>query len=332
MNRLFLNIICIGALFACMLATPLSALAGDDDRYDVDVEVSHGLDHLPTLKAAIETNTARLLRAMNVASAQGKGMNYSNIAIDAEAKTHLNDLWRGQRMRYMSFDEDFNTPISEKVTKNQYGEYEIRNIPMVFINPENPTDSHYEEIGITFSPRGEIINVYVAIERQQFQKMLHSMTEVGDESKRLTILYWMESMATAYHEKNLDWFEKFLSKDVLIVTGARKTTPSGTTFEYRDYDKEGYMAKLKSNFRRNAVIEVKFSNMTIYGHPMDDDGRIYAVECEQSWFSSTYSDVGNLFVIWDFTLPDKPQILFRGWTEKDDPTKFDINAINFNWD
>ncbi len=313
-----------------LMLLPLCAAA--EDNYDVDVEVSYGLDHMQSLKSAIETNTARLLRAMNLATDHKKGLNYTNISIDTEARTNLNSLWSNQHMRYASFDPDFNTPISEKVTKNQFGEYELRNIPMIFINPTNPEDSHYEEIGITFSPKGEIINVYVAIERQQFQKMMNAMSEVEDESKRLTILYWMESMATAYHEKNLDWFERFLSKDVLIVTGARKTTPSGTTFEYRDYDKAGYLSKLKANFKRNAVIEVKFSNMTIYGHPMDDDGRYYAVECEQSWFSSTYSDVGNLFVIWDFSRPEAPQILFRGWTEKDDPTKFDINQININWD
>lgn len=319
-------------LALCIAFLPVAAFAETPRDYDVDVEVSYGLDHMPTLKAAIETNTARLLRAMNMATDHEKGMNYSDINIDTEARTNLNNLWANQRMRYASFDPDFNTPISEKVTKNQFGEYELRNIPMIFVNPSDPDDSHYEEIGLTFSPKGEIINVYVAIERQQFQKMMNAMTEVEDESKRLTILYWMESMATAYHEKDINWFERFLSKDVLIVTGARKTTPSGTTFEYRDYDKAGYLSKLKANFKRNAVIEVKFSNMTIYGHPMDDDGRYYAVECEQSWFSSTYSDVGNLFVIWDFSRPEAPQILFRGWTEKDDPTKFDINAVNINWD
>lgn len=314
----------------CMLLMPLCSLA--DDKYAVDVEVSHGLDHMQALKAAVETNTARLLHAINEASDNNKGLNYKNISIDTEARTNLNSLWTNQHMHYASFDPDFNTPISEKVTKNQFGQYELRNIPMIFINPNNPEDSHYEEIGITFSPKGEIIDVYVAIERQQFQKMMSTMSQIEDESKRLTILYWMESMATAYHEKDINWFQRFLSKDVLIVTGARKTTPSGTTFEYRDYDKEGYLTKLKANFKRNAVIEVKFSNMTIYGHPMDDDGRYYAVECEQSWFSSTYSDVGNLFVIWDFSRPEAPQILFRGWTEKDDPTKFDINQININWD
>lgn len=320
----------IMALALTVILLPVRAAA--DDQYDVDVEVSHGLNDLPRLKAAIESNTAKLLRAMNRSTDQNKGMNYSDIDIDTEARTNLNSLWANQHMRYASFDEGFNTPISEKVTLNQFGQYELRNIPMVFINPENPEDSHYEEIGITFSPGGEIINVYVAIERQQFQRMMNSMSEIDDENKRLTVLYWMESMATAYSQKDLDWFQKFLSKDVLIVTGARKTTPSGQTFEYRNYDKEGYLKKLQANFKRNAVIEVKFSNMTVYGHPMDDEGRYYAVECEQSWFSTHYSDVGNLFVIWDFSRPDAPQILFRGWTEKDDPTKFDINAINVNWD
>lgn len=317
-------------IVATILISALPIAKAQD--YDVDVEVSHGLNHMPALKAAIEKNTARLLHNMNEAADKKKGMNYNGVDISVESKTNLNNLWNNQLMRYASFDEDFNTPISEKVTKNQFGEYEIRNIPMIFINPNNPNDSHYEEIAITFKETGEIIDVRVTMERQQFQKLMNSMTEVKDENNRMAVLYFMESMATAYHEKDINWFERFLSKDVLVVTGARKIAPTGATFEYRNYDKEGYISKLINTFRRNAVIEVKFSDMTVYGHPMDEQGRYYAVECVQSWHSSTYSDEGNLFVIWDFANPKAPQILFRGWTEKDDPTKFDMDAVNFNWD
>lgn len=301
--------------------------------YDVDVEVAYGLDHVPALKAAIEKNTAEILREMNEATDRKRGLKYTQIRITDDARHVLNRLWATQRMRYASFDEDFNTPVSEKVAMNTYGEYELRNIPMIFINPDDASDSHYEEIGFRFNAQGQIIDVFVTIERNQFQKMMNGMTEVKDENQRLTILYWMESMATAYHEKDLDWFKTFLSDDVLIVTGSRRYTPSGEKFVYTNLGKDEYINRLRANFKRNAVIEVTFSDITVYGHPLDDEGRYYAVECEQKYFSSTYSDEGNLFVIWDFGRKDHPQILFRGWTEKEDPTRFNIiDAVKLNFD
>lgn len=319
-------------IISIIAALTLIPAAAEVD-YGVDVEIAYGLGHLPDLKKAIEQNTAKMLYAINEAADRNRGLNYSGVRINLDAKQVLNSLWASQHMRYMSFDEEFNTPISEKVAMNKYGEYELRNIPMVFINPENPSDSHYEEIGFTFSPKGEILDVFVTIERNQFQKMMNSMTEIKDESQRLTILYWMEAMGTAYHEKNIQWFEQFLSDDVLIVTGSRKYTPSGEKYTYTNLNKDDYISRLRANFKRNAVIEVKFSNMTVYGHPLDDQGRYYAVECEQSYFSSTYSDEGNLFVIWDFGIADHPQILFRGWTEKEDPTRFNIiDAVKINLD
>lgn len=307
-------------LLVFMIPSALKA----QDSYGVDVEIAYGLNHDTSLKQKVEHNTAALLTAINMAADLNQGINYNGIDIIPEAKASFNNLWNNQKIEYASFDEDFNTPLSEKVTMNQFGEYELRNIPVIFIDKNNPDDSHYEEIGITFDKSGIIQNIYVTIQREQFNKLVKGMSEVKDENNRLTILNWMESLATAYHEKDMDWFKKFLSDDVLVVTGSRKYTPNGETFVYKEYDKPGYLKKLKRCFDVNPRIDVKFSDMTIMGHALDEKGRYYAVECIQSWDATNYSDVGRLFVVWDFGHRDGPQILFRGWTELDDPTKFNI--------
>lgn len=325
-----MNINLKAILCAAVLCGATSGFA--QEKYDVDVEVAYGLNHDLPLKSAVEKNTAALLRAMNIAADNNKGLNYSGIAITDDARISLNELWSDQALKYASFDDDFNTPISEKVVKTQYGDYEIRNIPVIFIDTKNPENSHYEEIGINFNSKGVITDVFVTIERNQFQKILKDMSEIKDENNRLTILYWMEAMATAYSKKNINWFEQFLSPDVLVVTGARRYTRTGETFQYTEYDKEGYLKKLQKTFRTNPTIEVKFSDITITGHAMDDQGRYYAVECIQSWDATYYSDKGRLFVIWDFGRKDEPQILFRGWTELDDPTRFNIYDINVTLD
>ncbi len=316
---MYLNIKSIMLLLACL--TGLAATAKD---HTVDVEVAYGLNHDPALKAKVEHNASAIITALNRAADLGEGVNYTGIDITTEAKAALNNLLIGKKIAYASFDDDFNTPVSEKVARNQFGEYELRNIPVLFIDSENPDDANYEEIGITFSPKGVIENVYITIEREQYNKILKGMTEVKDESNRLAILSWMEALATAYHEKDLNWFKTFLSDDVLVVTGSRKYTPNGETFTYTEYDKAGYLQKLDRCFKVNPVIEVKFNDITVMGHALDDKGRYYAVECVQSWSATHYSDVGRLFVVWDFGHPSGPQILFRGWTEMDDPKKFSI--------
>lgn len=310
------------ALLSIFVSTAVYAQTADD--YSVDVEIAYGLNHDLPLKAKVEQNTAKLLTALNMASELGKGLNYQDVDIAMEAKANLNNLWANKKIRYASFDEDFNTPLSEKVTLNQFGDYELRNIPVIFTDAENSEDSYYEEIGITFDSKGVIQNVYVTIQREQFNKLVKGMSEVKDEGNRLEILHWMESLATAYHEKDMDWFRKFLSNDVLVVTGSRKYTSNGETFVYKEYDKAGYLEKLKRCFKVNPNIDVKFSDMTVMGHALDEQGRYYAVECIQSWNATHYSDVGRLFVVWDFGHADGPQILFRGWTEVDDPNKFNI--------
>lgn len=292
--------------------------------YEVDVEAEYGLNNNPTLKAAIEKNTSALLRAMNRAADRRENINYSGINISPEAKQTLNDLWQGQTMTYAAKENGYNIPLVGKVTKTQYGEWELRNIPMTFIDRNNTSDSHYEEIGINYNNQGQIEDVFVTIEKNQFQKILDGMTEVKDESNRYNILYYMEAMKTAYERHNLDWFRQYLSNDVLVVTGSRRYTRTGETFEYRSSDKTEYLNRLSTVFKRNPTIRVEFNDMTIIGHAMDDAGRYYAVECIQKWYSTHYSDVGRLFILWDFGRPEQPQILFRGWTELDDPTRFNI--------
>lgn len=310
------------ALILALIAVPARVAA--DSKYDVDVEIAYGLNHDPKLKAKVERNTAALLTALNMASALHQGLNYKDIGISQEAKANLNNLWKGKKIVYASFDDDFNTPLSEKVTINKFGDYELRNIPVIFMDENNPEDSHYEEIGITFDRNGIIQNVYVTIQREQFSKMLKGMSVVKDENDRLEVLNLMESLATAYHQKDIAWFQKFLSDDVLVVTGSKKYTPKGETFVYTEHGKQDYIKKLKRCFDVNPRIDVKFSDLTIMGHALDQKGRYYAVECVQSWDATHYSDVGRLFIVWDFGHPSGPQILFRGWTEIDDPKKFNI--------
>lgn len=326
----------IGLLTLCVALLP-SICTAQLQRGHVHVEVT-GLDHNAKLRNAIERNTGKLLEAMNTAQEQGwrrgasRAINYAGIDITEDAKRKLDRLYAYRWIHLVPADGNVSF-VTEKAVLNRDREYEVRNIKVLFRDSLNTMDVEQQEIGITFNRNtGRITHVAVTMGRQQFGKILDDMERLVDESHRYDVIDMMEALAEAYCTKDIDWFRQFLSDDVLVVTGSRKITKNGARFTYSSYDKAGYLSKLQGIFK-NAWLNVKFTDMEVYGHPLDDKGRYYAVQCKQYWACSNgYRDVGNLFVIWDFSRRNEPQILFRGWTDQDDPKQWDITDFGLNFD
>ena len=49
---------------------------------------------------------------------------------------------------------------------------------------------------------------------------------------------------------------------------------------------------------------------------------IYGVTLRQEWYASAYSDVGTVFLLWDFTNEDRPKIYVRTWQPNEDTHRF----------
>jgi len=76
-------------------------------------------------------------------------------------------------------------------------------------------------------------------------------------------------------------------------------------------NKQEYIDRLTRVFKVNQFIKVGFDEIEIYQHPLYD--RIYGVTLLQRWTSSTYSDVGYLFLMIDFKDESHPMIHVRTW-------------------
>ena len=76
-------------------------------------------------------------------------------------------------------------------------------------------------------------------------------------------------------------------------------------------NKQEYIDRLTRVFKVNQFIKVGFDEIEIYQHPLYD--RIYGVTLLQHWTSSTYSDVGYLFLMVDFKDESHPMIHVRTW-------------------
>jgi hypothetical protein len=303
---------------------------------DVEFEVRRGLQGNKTLSSTIEKQTTKLLTILNKAqSANSDKLDFKGVTITSEAQTAILQLWKYNHMRTYQADPDVAAYYQEDVTKTVDNEYEVRNIQMAFTSATDPSTSNLEEVSIQFDAKGTVVGFCVTMASQQYTKILSEMEEVMDEEKRNKIIKWMENMCTAYNSRDLSWFQQFFSDDVLVITGSRRyTTQKGDNgvkfrqeyFEYVSQNKTQYLTRLEKVFKNTASLKVKFDDdFIITAHPLRD--RYYAVELTQRWTSSSYSDVGRLFVVWDFGL-EQPQILLRAWTELDDEKHFGFNDLD----
>ena len=81
--------------------------------------------------------------------------------------------------------------------------------------------------------------------------------------------------------------------------------------KYEKHTKQEYINRLRGIFARNSYIKVSFDEIKVMMHPVNEN--YYGVTLHQGYKSSTYSDDGYLFLLWDFTDEQAPQIHVRTW-------------------
>lgn len=91
--------------------------------------------------------------------------------------------------------------------------------------------------------------------------------------------------------------------------------------EYTKQSKREYLDRLFQKFDKpNTYINVKFDDIEVERNPINPD--IYGVTVRQEWYSTGYSDVGTVFLLWDFTNKNKPKIYVRTWQPNEDTHRF----------
>lgn len=268
------------------------------------------------LKSKMENSISELLTELNRAGSQGTTLNLSSIGMEQEAKARLNALW--DEAAHFVCDREIN--ISRCL--NDYQGYQVRAIPITM----KPVDSSYNqsinrELTISLNKDGVITGVRPAWELQEdVSKIMQDANGVADTRKRREILKWVEDFRCYYNERNLKALNQIYSDDALIITGSvvmqRKMHGDiGLRFEqkvnYTVQSKEQYISKLSRIFKNNSRINVEFDHISVVMHPAKPN--IYGVTLHQKWQTSSYSDEGWLFLLWDFNDPERPQIHIRTW-------------------
>lgn len=290
-------------------------------------------------KTAMENNVVNLLTMMSEAQQRGsKALNFKGISITDAAKSSILQLWKYQPLKVES-DDGVAPYVGENLLSlGNLHSYQVRNIPVRLYPVDTPDKSKYSEISINFSSNGTITDFNISIERSQYNKLIEEAHTVQDLENRKMLVYWMDQLKMAYESKDLNFLKSLFDQDAVIITGVRASQKAGKmaefkqveTFDYFVKTREQYMSSMSKVFRNNKEINVNFKDQE-YGYNAtilvpDGQGskmpRYYMVWCTQEWNATRYSDVGRLFLLWDFKNPEQPVILVRAWTHPDDPKQF----------
>ena len=314
MKKAFLKIcmLCMVSLFS------LNASA----QYNTEFMVTEIED--VDLRANIDLAITGILTAFNNAQGNGQGLALSHLDISPEVKETIMKLWADCPFRCAE------TEVVERAIKTPRGEYQVRNIPLVMMPIEGESKDvswkKYQEGVFTLDNDGMITDFHLALDADLYIKVMASATEVDDFIRRQLSLEYVERFRNAYCLKDMNFLQQIFSDDALIITGKvvkqvksdiNRTSLNNQKIEYSKQNKKQYLTNLARVFQNNKRINVIFDEIKVVKHPAKAD--FYGVTLKQGWSADRYSDVGYVFLLWDFTNPDAPQIHVRTWQ----PDKFD---------
>ena len=300
-------------LMSVLLSLPLAA-----QQVNVKLKPDAGFKNLQVV-SVMEQNLALVLTEINAAQREKRPLNLNGLSMDDFAKAGLRMLWANV---YFYCDDDY---VVDRLWNFSDG-YMVRSIPII-ITPEGEefASGVFQEAVVEFNKSGVISDFRFAIDAAVGESMEQGGDAV-DIERRMQILAYCDRFRTAYNTKDLAFIEQVFSDDALIITGKVVTARKGDsaltpTINYKKYDKQQYLNNLRRVFARNSWIEVKFSQIGEHGEGdgeravtrSTENPNIYGVRLRQEWNSSTYSDMGYVFLLWDFTDEGHPVIHVRTW-------------------
>ena len=263
-----------------------------------------------TLKVKAQQNISRLLTEFNMANAEKREVRFDSIFIAMPAQMCVMQIWKNTPFR------TGDTELIERCLNTYDKNYQVRNIPLFLKGGEK---EQYQEAVIGFDREGNIVDFHLALDNNLYVKVLKKGWDVTDLKFRQIILDYVEQFRTAYNTKDMEFLEQIYSDDALIITGkVIKSVPSEANnflpedmVVYNKQSKRQYLDNLARVFKANKRINVQFDDIKVIRHPAK--AGYYGVTLKQGYTSDIYSDSGYLFLLWDFTDPDAPQIHVRTW-------------------
>lgn len=200
--------------------------------------------------------------------------------------------------------------------------YQLRDIPVNVLDAD--MNNSFQDMVLSFDNNGNLFEVNMQLEKHNYNNVIVNGVKEEDLVRRQMILDFIEVFRTAYNRKDIDYLKQVYSDDALIITGTvlKKKDRNkdenlmlkglgGQKYQLVVQNKKEYIAKLKKIFSKNNYINIKFEEVSVIQHPTHE--KIYGVTLKQFWNTSTYSDIGWLFLMVNFEDPMNPSIEVRTW-------------------
>ena len=277
---------------------------------NVRMTISDGIDNAQ-IKGKMESTISAILTEVNKAQAEGRDLRLGAIGVPENVQVSMSMLW--ENSPFVCTDEE----IVEHCLTTGSG-YQIRNIPLEMrpVSDEEFNESEYQEAVISFDKQGRLESFYLSISMNLYMNVVRGNKELTDLRRRQLILDYVEKFRTSYNQKDIHFLEQIFSDDALIITGKvikqkKDHIALPDKIIYKKQTKQEYLTNLRRVFAVNSYIRVTFDDIKVMRHPVNPN--FYGVTLHQGYTSNNYHDEGYLFLLWDFTDEDMPQIHVRTW-------------------
>ena len=277
---------------------------------NVRMTISDGIDNAQ-IKGKMESTISAILTEVNKAQAEGRDLRLGAIGVPENVQVSMSMLW--ENSPFVCTDEE----IVEHCLTTGSG-YQIRNIPLEMrpVSDEKFNESEYQEAVISFDKQGRLESFYLSISMNLYMNVVRGNKELTDLRRRQLILDYVEKFRTSYNQKDIRFLEQIFSDDALIITGKvikqkKDHIALPDKIIYKKQTKQEYLTNLRRVFAVNSYIRVTFDDIKVMRHPVNPN--FYGVTLHQGYTSNNYHDEGYLFLLWDFTDEDMPQIHVRTW-------------------
>ena len=302
----------------------------------------------PAMVQRLQNNLAALLNEINAAYDEKRNLNLRALPFrvpaninEASPVDELATLWD---MAHFYCDDEV---VVKRCWNMGDGSFFVRQIPLI-LDPDGEVvkSSKFQEASVSFDAEGNISEFRFALDAQLSESMEEAGNGVVSAERKNVILQFVERFRTAYCRKDIDFLNRIFSDDALIITGrVVQAKPndmgrSNAKVEYNRQTKEQYIRNLRRAFMRNRYIDVKFDVVGDGSKTVtqsNNNPNFYGVRLRQEWRSSSYSDEGYVFLLWDFRDEDNPVIQVRTWqpvytdtqtkTRLPDAAIFDISNV-----
>jgi hypothetical protein len=203
-----------------------------------------------------------------------------------------------------------------------------RSIQMSFSFARGARKNFVEDVVFTFNSDKKIDCIAFGLDQKAKEDILNK--GAWTEHARQSIIEFLENYKTAYALKRIDYLRTIFDDDAVIIVGyvanrmvrSYGTDSQGSSFRNHEYvvrtqySKEEYLKKLEKCFNSNEFVNIRFANNEIR---KAKDGEEFGIQIKQDYYSTTYGDIGYLYLQVDLNDKERPVILVRTWQPEPDP-------------